>query len=293
MSAGVGCIYDARSGGRPPRDAGSGAQFGGGPLSTPPLSAPAASLPRIFTRDDGRDGIAVPFWNGLLSAIGTVAIVTVALFVVMIVLLLTVVLATGRMPSLNAGHPLLATSEAVAYAFGGWFAWHRLRTTGKTAFRAITRRDRRAILIGLGALLLARIGTGIQLALTHQTKHVQSGLENFNVVTSFPVMTAVGITIGVLSMVLLAPIVEEITFRGLLFGALAPRMGVLASAFLTALLFGAVHGDLVLFPTLAALGLINALAYAATGNLWVPIALHAANNTLGAIALVVTSLQHH
>jgi membrane protease YdiL (CAAX protease family) len=234
----------------------------------------------------------VPFWNGLLSAIGTVAVVTAALFVVTVILIVAVVLATGRMPSVNPGHPLLATSEAIAYAAGGWFAWWRLRTTGLRPFRAITRRDLRAILIGVAALVVAHIGTGIQLVLSHQTKHVQSGFEHFDVVTSLPMMTAIGITIGVLTMVLLAPVVEEITFRGLLFGALAPRLGVVASAVLTAVLFGAVHGDLVLFPTLAALGLINAFAYAATGNLWVPIALHAFNNTLGAIVLVATSLQH-
>ena len=235
----------------------------------------------------------MPFWNGLLSAIGTVAVVTAALFVANVILIVAVVLATGHMPSVNPGHPLLATSEAIGYAAGGWFAWWRLRTTGLRPFRTITRRDLRAILIGVAALVVARIGTGIQLVLSHQTKHVQSGFEHFDVVTSVPMMTAIGITIGTLTMVLLAPVVEEITFRGLLFGALAPRLGVVASAVLTAVVFGAVHGDLVLFPTLAALGLINALAYAATGNLWVPIALHAFNNTLGAIVLVATSLQHH
>jgi membrane protease YdiL (CAAX protease family) len=235
----------------------------------------------------------VPFWNGLISGIASVATVTAALFVLMLLLLITVVLATGRMPSLNSGHPLLAASEALAYAAGGWFAWWRLRTTGLRPFRALSRHDLRAILIGLAALLLARIGTGMQLVLTHQTKHVQSGLEHFDVVTSIPAMTAVGIAVVALSMVLLAPVVEEIIFRGLLFGALAPRLGVVAGALITALLFGAVHGDLVLFPTLAALGFVNALAYAATGNLWVPIALHALNNAIGAIYLVATSLQHH
>ena len=235
----------------------------------------------------------MPFWNGLLSAIGTVAVVTAALFVVTVILIVAVVLATGHLPSVNPGHPLLATSEAIGYAVAGWFAWSRLRTTGIRPFRRLTRGDVRTIAIGLGALLLARVGTGIQLVLSHQTKHVQSGFEHFDVVTSVPMMTAVGITIGTLTMVLLAPVVEEITFRGLLFGALAPRLGVVAGALLTAVLFGAVHGDLVLFPTLAALGLINALAYAATGNLWVPIALHAFNNSLGAVVLIATSLQHH
>ena len=53
------------------------------------------------------------------------------------------------------------------------------------------------------------------------------------------------------------------------------------------------HGDPVLFPTLAALGFVNALAYAATGNLWVRIILHALNNALGAALLIAASLHHH
>ena len=68
-------------------------------------------------------------------------------------------------------------------------------------------------------------------------------------------MTVLGIASASLRWCVLAPIVEEMIFRGLLFGALAPRLGIIASALITALIFGAVHGDLVLFPTLAALGL--------------------------------------
>ena len=105
-------------------------------------------------------------------------------------------------------------------------------------------------------------------------------------------MTTLSIALILLATVVLAPIVEEMIFRTFLFGALAPRMGVFAGAIVTALLFGAVHGDLVLFPTLAALGFIAALAYAATGNLWVSIALHALNNALGAAVLVAGSLHH-
>ena len=68
---------------------------------------------------------------------------------------------------------------------------------------------------------------------------------------------------------------------------MAGRIGIIAGAILTAIIFGLVHGDPVLFPTLAALGLVTALAYAATGNLWVPITLHILNNALGAAFLVV------
>jgi len=56
-----------------------------------------------------------------------------------------------------------------------------------------------------------------------------------------PTLTTLTIGLAVLSMVILGPIVEELIFRGLLFGALAPRLGVLASALITALIFGG-HG---------------------------------------------------
>jgi membrane protease YdiL (CAAX protease family) len=250
-------------------------------------------LARVFTRDDGRDLITAPFWNALLSAIGAIAVGFAASFVGTIVLVAAVVLATGRTPSLNPGHPLVDASELLFYLTGGAFAWWRLRAIGRHVIRKLTAPDVRAILIGIAALFAVRVGTVIQLLATHQTKHVQSGFEHFDVVTKQPAITAVGITLAVIAMVVAGPIAEEIVFRGLLFGALAPRLGVLAGALISALLFGAAHGDPVLFPTLAALGFVAALAYAATGNLTVSITLHALNNALGAVVLVASSLRHH
>jgi membrane protease YdiL (CAAX protease family) len=216
-----------------------------------------------------------------------------AAFIATIALIFAVVLTTGNMPSLTPGHPLVAATELIFYAVSGWFAYRRMRTTGHNPFRRLHPTEVRAILLGVTALLILRIGTAAQLILTNQTKHVQAGFEHFDVVTKAPTLTTLTVGLAVLSMVILGPIVEELIFRGLLFGALAPRLGVLASALITALIFGAVHGDLVLFPTLAALGFVAALAYAATGNLWVPITLHALNNALGAVFLVGASLHHH
>ena len=257
------------------------------------MSARIALLPRVFTREDGRDRVAVPFWNGVLSAVAAVGIGFVVAFVAGIVLTIAVVLATGHAPSVKPGHPFAVAIELTMYAAAGSFAWWRLAKAGRNPFRPLRSPEIRAILLGVSALVVLRVGTGIQLVLTHQTKHVQAGFEHFDVVTRAPAVTAIGVTLGVLTMVIVAPLVEEIIFRGLLFGAIVQRMGVLASALITALLFGLIHGDPVLFPTLAALGFVTALAYAATGNLWVPITLHALNNALGAVFLVGASLQHH
>jgi membrane protease YdiL (CAAX protease family) len=254
------------------------------------LATRTLRIPRAFTRDDGRERIAVPFWNGILSALGSTATGFVVMFVAMIVLFIAAILITGKTPSTNPGHPVAAVAELVFYAAGGWFAWWRLRAMNVRPFRKLRGADVRAILTGIGVLMLVRIGTGLLLVLTDHTKHVQAGFENFDVKSTFPAMTTISATLAISTMALVAPIVEETVFRGLLFGALASRLGILASALITALVFGAVHGDPVLFPTIAALGLITALAYAATANLWVPITLHALNNALGAIFLVMMSL---
>ena len=247
-------------------------------------------IQRAFTRDDGREYVAIPFWRGVVFAVASIAIGLCVMTVAMILMIFAVVLVTGNTPSMNPGHPVVATAEVVFYVAGGWFAWWGLRRTGLRPFRAFTRRDVRAIWIGIGALFLVRIATGILLVLTDQTKHVQAGFEHFDVTSKTQGITTLSVVLAVLSLVVIAPIVEEIVFRGLLFGALAGRLGVLGSAVITALLFGAVHGDPVLFGTLVAMGFVTALAYAGTGNLWVAVTLHALNNALGALFIVGSSL---
>ncbi|MBV8748154.1 MAG: CPBP family intramembrane metalloprotease [Candidatus Eremiobacteraeota bacterium] len=256
------------------------------------MSTQTMTPPRFFTREDGRARVGIPFWNGILSALAAAAIAFAAAFVATIALLFGVILVTGRQPLLSVGHPLAATTEVIFYVAGGWFAWVRLRATGRVPFRVLDAHAWRTVLLGIAALFAVRVATVIQLVHTAQTKHVQTGFEHFDVVSKAPGFTALAIGLAVLSMVVIGPLAEEIAFRGLLFGALAPNLGVLGSALVTAVLFGAAHGDWVLFPSLAALGFISALAYAATGNLWVSVILHALNNALGATFLVAGSLHH-
>jgi len=248
------------------------------------------SILSVFTRSDGRERVAVPFWDGILCAFSSIAIGFFAAFLAMIPIVFAAVLVLGTMPATTPGHALLSLVEIVFYAAGGWFAWSRLHALRDPPFRRLTGGDVRVLAISLGALLLVRVGTAFQLLLTNQTKHVQSGFEHFSVAAHVPALTAISVGLAVLGMVVVGPLVEEIVFRGLLFGALAQRFGVLAAAVLTAILFGAAHGDLVLFPSLAALGFITALAYAATGNLTVPVLLHALSNAFAATFLVADSL---
>lgn len=81
-----------------------------------------------------------------------------------------------------------------------------------------------------------------------------------------------------------AGIGEELIFRGGMFRILEQSLGTSAALILSAAMFGALHavnpGATIISTAAIAIeaGLLLALAYAATRNLWLPISLHAAWN---------------
>jgi membrane protease YdiL (CAAX protease family) len=78
---------------------------------------------------------------------------------------------------------------------------------------------------------------------------------------------------------ILAPIVEEVLFRGLLQKSLSYRLPIWVAIGISALVFGAMHMDLYAFPVLAMMGAIFGLLYHLTGSLRVTILAHLINNS--------------
>lgn len=88
--------------------------------------------------------------------------------------------------------------------------------------------------------------------------------------------------------VLLAPVCEEIAFRGLLYGALEKRgMGDVPIVFVSAALFAAYHVEPTRFPLLFALGLALGEVRRRTGSTGAAIMTHVGINFLPAVAMVV------
>lgn len=83
----------------------------------------------------------------------------------------------------------------------------------------------------------------------------------------------------------LAPLAEEVAFRGVLFSWLRRRMSFLPAGLLQALPFGLLHIQLehVLYATL--LGAMLALARERGRSLWVPVAIHVVINTVAVTAI--------
>lgn len=81
-----------------------------------------------------------------------------------------------------------------------------------------------------------------------------------------------------ISVVLIAPIAEEIVFRGYIYTVTKRFSDRFFAAALSSLLFGVVHFNIMALLPLVFLALILTLAYELTGSLWAPISIHAMFN---------------
>jgi membrane protease YdiL (CAAX protease family) len=100
------------------------------------------------------------------------------------------------------------------------------------------------------------------------------------------------LVLTITALVVLAPLGEELLFRGLLLRALTRRLRFWPAAAITSVLFTAAHADAyLLWPRAIALvgtGLALAWVYRQRGY-WASVAAHATVNTIASIALVASS----
>lgn len=77
-----------------------------------------------------------------------------------------------------------------------------------------------------------------------------------------------------LSAAVVAPLAEEVIFRGYLYPVAKKWSGKVCAVLFSALWFSACHGNVPLILPLFLLGVILALAYEKTGSIWAPIGIH-------------------
>lgn len=96
--------------------------------------------------------------------------------------------------------------------------------------------------------------------------------------------------VAFISLVIVAPIAEEILFRGYLFGKLRKYIPVWASIILTSLLFAAVHGQWNVGLDVFALSIVLCVLRLMTGSLWSSILLHMLKNGIAYYFLFINPL---
>ena len=224
-----------------------------------------------------------------------------------LVLLVTVLyLSTGHTMSTPAGQKgyqgwllspqvtfagLLVTDGAIVAVL-----WYRLRRLHErwSLFglgKALRAGPGRAVLIGLGLGVVAIVSSTIIAVMTQKLGFNTSAQDKLLIepLRGAPwwIVWAV-----VLAGTFVAPIAEELLFRGYIFRAIAARRGVAPAYLFSALAFGLYHlsSGLALLPIVPALfvvGLLLCFAYHRTGNLLTDITAHALNNGVAFFAALV------
>jgi len=95
-----------------------------------------------------------------------------------------------------------------------------------------------------------------------------------------------GLIVAGLMVMIVAPVGEELFFRGFVYRALRNRFSMMGAAVIDGLVFGVIHYNfdgadaLLLLPPLALLGFIFCIVYEKTGSLFPSIGMHAFNNAI-------------
>lgn len=90
---------------------------------------------------------------------------------------------------------------------------------------------------------------------------------------------------AVVTLVVMAPLFEEVIFRGVILESSRAKYGVMGAWLISSAVFGIVHGHPALVINAFVAGLILGFIYIRSGSLWAAVILHAINNGIAYLAL--------
>ncbi|MEX0952924.1 MAG: type II CAAX endopeptidase family protein [Nitriliruptoraceae bacterium] len=174
---------------------------------------------------------------------------------------------------------LVATTGGLLFALG----WLRLRGRLTAHLWGPEPGGARAVMLGLVFGVLGTLLTYLLNGAVGFITEIDGGVEQQVVQDAMSGGTS--LLLAVIVAVVLAPIAEELLFRGLLFPALRRWIGLWPAAVLSSVAFTVVHVEIVLSQPLAlvglfAFGILLAWTHHRFGNLLVPIIAHAMFNSL-------------
>jgi uncharacterized protein len=202
------------------------------------------------------------------------------------------VMATGA-KTVNGQVPETAAilAGAVIGQYGAWLAWiyaaSRMKGIGTLradfGFVVDIARDWPMIPLGFGFEIVSGI---VLLPITHFIKHAPQ-----RVVQDLDSAHGAKLVVLAITALVVAPVVEELFFRGLLLRSLQRRMSAPAAVAVAGLTFGLAHvvfdfGSGAVLPALVALGMLSGVFAVRTGNLSRSILLHAGFNLLAVLAVL-------
>lgn len=135
------------------------------------------------------------------------------------------------------------------------------------------------IVWGIAGLAMAFAGQYIAVFLELTLFNIKPGSEN-----TFEIMNiARAAPIFIIIPALVAPILEEIIFRKIIFGSLYKRMNFFFAAGLSAIIFGIIHQEPEHILIYASMGFVFAFVYVQTKRIIMPIIVHMSMNSIAVI----------
>jgi membrane protease YdiL (CAAX protease family) len=176
-----------------------------------------------------------------------------------------------------------AIAEVALVAVAAYFTWHKYG--GSWERLGLTMPDTRALLWGVGglvgALAVSMIYGGLIELFDINALRSDCAEQIPERVRDERALLA----LAALTVIMFAPICEEIFFRGFVATGLARVWGIAAAIVVSGLLFSGAHFLPKSFLPIALIGMIFALVYWRSGNLWSTVLAHTAFNSLS-IALI-------
>lgn len=168
---------------------------------------------------------------------------------------------------------LYGVSLSSVFFFGPKIKGERLRELGLTTFKLAE-----ALIYSINWLIAIKIFSGFYVVLTEKLLGFRPAADNFDLVPKIFGQGPPGLILAVLMTVLIAPVVEEIFFRGFIYPALRDKIGITWAAVLSSFIFALFHGDPWLIAPMMLLGLALVHLLEREGSLWPAIFLHAIYN---------------
>ena len=187
----------------------------------------------------------------------------------------------------NAGGVLVTAAQQLALLLP--LAIYVRRTRGSLAPLGLRRGGWRAadVFAGIGAGIGAIVAGAIVIAITIAIVRAITGSEPTSS-TALDDTTGVWLVLNALMAVLLAPMCEEIYFRGFLFQGLRGPLRFLWATAISGSLFAFVHVEPIRFFGLAVMGVILASIFESRRTLVSSIAAHATVNVIAVVLLLAT-----
>lgn len=141
----------------------------------------------------------------------------------------------------------------------------------------------------VGGYVFILISNGVLAALNHTIYHQSDTPNNLVLEKSLLQSNILIITLFIIQLVVIAPIIEELIYRGMLFNLFFSSNKTLIKICLSSILFASGHGGNTIFGFLiyVFMGFSFAIVYAKTGKLQNSIAVHIITNAVATVSIFI------